>query len=194
MFVPFCSAPPDRRSAIPHSRCTHSSLLCQILVRIPCPPILDPAVAAMAFEAADILVLVVLLVWQCLSTCPENQNQWIFGHVLPTQDMVESMLSSAFLLFAPGLFEVIQASTPPNIAFFKTLPANFSKRWGIYALVLEKQGCRPKIYIGSGTGCNGGVSRRLAQYNTKVNVPRYVAMALEDGYVIFHKGLFLVLG
>jgi hypothetical protein len=56
----------------------------------------------MAFEAADILELVVLLVWQCLSRCPENQKQWIFGRVLPTQDMVESMLSSAFPLFAPS--------------------------------------------------------------------------------------------
>jgi hypothetical protein len=63
LFVPFCYVPPHRRSAVPHSRCAHSSLLRQIHVRIPCPPLLDSAVAAMAFDAADILALVVLLVW-----------------------------------------------------------------------------------------------------------------------------------
>ena len=45
------------------------------------------------------------------------------------------------------------------------------------------------MYIDSSTRRDGGVSRRLPQYDTKVNLPRYVTMAVEDGYVIVHRGL-----
>lgn len=35
----------------------------------------------------------------------------------------------------------------------------------MYVIVLEKQGYRPKLYVGSGTQAKYGVSNRLVQYN-----------------------------
>jgi hypothetical protein len=56
-------------------------------------------------------------------------------------------------------------------------------------LVLEKATCRPKIYVGSGTESQYGVSVRLSQYDRKNSLPRYVQQAIDDGYIIVHKGL-----
>lgn len=148
----------------------------------------------MAFEAATILALIGHLVWLCMSTTPKKQKQWMYSQVFPTLIMVENILASASVVFAPGLFEVLQASTSPSIAFFKTLPTEASKKWGLYVIVLEKQGRRPKLYIGSGTQARYGVSNRLVSYtkenaNKPHHLPLHVESALLDGYSIVHKGL-----
>jgi hypothetical protein len=143
----------------------------------------------MAFDAATLPQLLLLLMWTCFSTCSDNAKHPIFLKVISGQDILEELLSSVSLTCAPGLFEILQSSTPPTISFFKALPSEFTKRWGIYLLTLEKSGCRPKIYIGSGTR-RQGVRERLNQYAHRGKyTPRYVAKALDDGYVITHKGL-----
>ena len=80
-------------------------------------------------------------------------------------DFLKQLLSATSFVFAPGLLDVLQSSTLPAITFFKSLPTDHKKVWGVYLLVLEKRDPRSKIYIGSGTSVTGGVSSRLCQYD-----------------------------
>lgn len=142
----------------------------------------------MDLVATTVLPLVVRLTWTCLSTTPEQQKHPIYAR-LSSNAMLDQLLSSTSLVFSPGLSEVLQAPTPPPVSYFKSLSTVNTKLWAVYLLVLEKASCRPKIYIGSGTDAKSGVSARLGQYDTGNHVPRYVQKAIEDGYVITHKGL-----
>ncbi|KAJ9655835.1 carbamoyl-phosphate synthase (glutamine-hydrolyzing) cpa2 [Neophaeococcomyces mojaviensis] len=143
----------------------------------------------MALEAITLPLLVLQLMWTLLDSVSPRNMHYNFTKVLPSLDVLEYMLASASLVFAPGLFEVIRASTPPTVAYFKSLPTDCTKIWGVYLLVLEKKGCRPKIYVGSGTQFEYGVSSRWSQYDHKRKLPRYVEQALKEGYRIVHKGL-----
>jgi len=122
-------------------------------------------------------------------TTPTKQKHAIFGNVLSSRGVLESVMSTLGVTFAPGLFEFIKGTAPPTIAYFKTLPTACHRRWAVYLLVLEKQGCRPKIYVGSGTEARSGVSIRLDNYDKDVLVAAHVVKAFEDGYKITHKGL-----
>ncbi|KAK3715579.1 Aconitate hydratase mitochondrial [Vermiconidia calcicola] len=142
----------------------------------------------MALNAATLLQLVLLLCWTCLSSAPKDQKFPIFTKVLPSKNVLEQILSAASLSFAPGLFEVLQAATPPTVAYFKSLPTDGKKRWALYILVLEKPGCRFRIYLGSGTNALVGVPGRFYEYNSG-RYPQHVQKALNEGYVITHQGL-----
>lgn len=109
--------------------------------------------------------------------------------VIASQDILEDLLSESGLEFAPGLLDVFQSTTPPTILWFKKLPTYIEKCWGVYLLVLEKGGYRPKIYIGSGTNSEYGLRKRLECYDKKSVLPVGVKQALDDGYTIVHKGL-----
>jgi hypothetical protein len=78
----------------------------------------------MAEEATTILQLVLVLTWTCLSTCSEKRKHPTFSKVLLSQDVVEGLLTSVAVVFAPGLFKVLQSTTPPTISYFKSLPIN----------------------------------------------------------------------
>ena len=103
--------------------------------------------------------------------------------------MVEEHLESAQLELAPGLQEVLESPVPPTLSFFKKLPVDFKKKWGVYLLVLEKKGSKTQIYIGSGTSTYHGVYNRMGDYDRDKAVPRRVTEALKKGYVMTHKGL-----
>jgi hypothetical protein len=47
----------------------------------------------------------------------------------------------------------------------------------------------PLIYNGLGTDVKSGVRARFGQYNRGEVLPRYVKDALENDYIIVHKGL-----
>ncbi|CVK83197.1 uncharacterized protein FMAN_00743 [Fusarium mangiferae] len=96
----------------------------------------------------------------------------------------------ASLEFAPGLLDVVQSVVPPTIEFFKSLPTAELSQWGVYAIVLKKPGCSPKLYIGSGTSSRG-VHDRLNQYSQcRVNMlPVGVKAAFDDGFSITHQGV-----
>jgi hypothetical protein len=143
----------------------------------------------MAFEALDILQLVMLITWTVLSDTPTNQKNTLFGQFFTSDAVFREIAATISIAFAPGLFDVLQSAAPPTIKFFKTLPTDATKRWGVYLLVLEKANCRPKIYVGSGTESQYGVSNRFAKYDLKNALPRYIQEALDDGYTIVHKGL-----
>lgn len=76
------------------------------------------------------------LLWKCL-TIPTKEKHAIFSRVLSSTNVVDQLLSSIALGFAPGLLEVLQASTPPTLSYFKGLPTESHKRWAVYLLVLS---------------------------------------------------------
>ncbi|RDL36686.1 Clathrin heavy chain [Venustampulla echinocandica] len=147
------------------------------------------APSKMASKASNILEYVVGQVWSLLTLTPARRQNPIFNMILSTRDVVEQILADSLLVFAPGLLDVVRSPTPPSVAYFKSLPTDVTKHWAVYLLVLEKPGCGPKIYIGSGTGELRGVVTRFYHYDNKTHLPRYIQHALDDGYMIVHKGL-----
>lgn len=124
--------------------------------------------------------LVLHMVWLMLSTihpCMKN----------PLYDMT----------FATGLLPLFIALVPSTIAQLKLVILRSNKRlgrrflqkiWAIYLVILEKRGCHPKIYIGSGTSLGGGTWNCLRHYETGEMLCRLVRKALSDGYEVTHKG------
>jgi len=142
----------------------------------------------MAPTTTDIAVFIVWLSWTCLSTTPTGLKNGGFATILPTLQALEQVLLDSSLTFAPGLLEVLQSKTPPSIAYFERLPVQTATLWGVYIIVLEKPGHRPKLYTGCGTG-RQGVRHRLASYPKGQMLPKYVQYALDDGYTITHMRL-----
>ena len=150
---------------------------------------MDSAVAV----PLTILALCTQLVWKTYSATPKYSLNVLFMTIFPDLNTVTDLLATLSLSFAPGLLEVLQSATPPTIAYFKTLPDPYlADTWAVYVLVLEKNGRRPKVYIGSGTDRNrSGVRARMRRYD-KLDfnaMPEYVKRALDDGFEITHKGL-----
>lgn len=147
----------------------------------------------MAITADAVSRFVLLYVWTCLTDTPSNQKNSFFARFLTSFAVIEELASKASLVFAPGLLEVFQSVTPPTIQFFKSLPTEHVHssivRWGIYVIVLEKSGCRPRIIIGSGTNSSRGVKARLNQYDDGAYLPVYVKTSLDAGFTIVYKGL-----
>lgn len=146
----------------------------------------------MAFAATTMLELLVLITWACL-TVPDIFKNALFTQFFYCQEVLSEICSTASLCFCPGLFDAVQAASPPSIEFFKGLPTNDRKRWAVYAIVLEKSGAIPLVYIGSGTNALYGVSARWGFYNRLdfTMMPRHVCAALKDGYEITHKGILV---
>jgi transposase-like protein len=136
----------------------------------------------------ELFQLIVLLAWTCLQL--STRKNAIFDTVFPNMSVITGLMASTSSACCPGLFNMLQSSTPPTLSQLKTLPSDFSKRWGIYLLVLEKAGCIPRVYIGSGTR-QVGVYYRMRDYETRNSLPSTVAASLKEGYVITHKGLLL---
>lgn len=144
----------------------------------------------MAFEAATIFELVILLAWKCLCVPATGKNP-IFSHVFFDEYTLFDVASAASLTFSPGLFEVINAATPPTTAFFKSLPDRTLGLWGVYVLVLEKFGHESLVYLGSATHSDGSLVTRFKTYD-RANLkdkalPSKVKEALENGYKIVSK-------
>ena len=110
---------------------------------------------------------------------------------LPTQAAIEELISTAGVIFAPGLLDVLQSDEPPNVEYFKSLPTlqKGEHLWGVYVIVLEKDKCETLVYIGSGTKPDWGIMCRLRDYKNDTNLPKYVAEARRSGYKVVHKGL-----
>lgn len=143
----------------------------------------------MAFAVSTIFEAVVWITWAFLSVPVYKHN--LFTMVFTDLHILYEIAEAATLSFCPGLFDVIQAAAPPSLAFFKALPAKPFGRWGVYAIVLEKPGAEPLVYIGSGTSAKGGLSSRWTQYDNQTMLPRFVFSALQSGYTIVHKGMIV---
>jgi hypothetical protein len=105
----------------------------------------------------------------------------------------DDLCAGSPLSFAVGILDVILSPYPPSVAFFEFLPnpQKHQKLWGVYGLVLAKSGCKPKVYLGSGTETLSGCSGRLAVYYNpnSQTLPRFVEAAFKDGYILSHSGL-----
>lgn len=119
----------------------------------------------MPLEAATLLQLVALVTWTCLNGTAFHRRNPLFARFFTSLAVFESIDSAASLTFCPGLFKVLDAASPPTVEWFKSLPTATKSGWAVYAVVLEKAQCRPKVYIGSGTSVSIGVAGRLKQYD-----------------------------
>jgi hypothetical protein len=156
-------------------------------------PTVNPSTTAiiMAFAADTILQFALLVTWKCMSDTPFSQKNLLLARFLTSQKLFETIASTASLVVCPGLFEVLQATTPPSIKFSKSLPTptDLSSIWGIYVIVMEKPSSRPRLYIGSATSALQGIRQRFQQYDLGLLLSQYVEGALEEDYTITHKGL-----
>lgn len=86
----------------------------------------------MAASPADTFALVVSLVWACL--CVPVRMNTVFKEIFTSKIVLDEILAAASLSFCPGLFEILKATSPPTLQWFKSLPSTKSKgtSWGIY--------------------------------------------------------------
>lgn len=140
---------------------------------------------------------VVFLAWSLFSLTKPAILSLDFSLLFTSSFVMMTVFCLQPLSFASGLHSVLRSARPPTIAWFKTTRLRAEKLWAVYVLVLEKQGCRPKIYIGSGTDKVLGVARRLRHYDKRMLhgtgdlMPKWVEAALKAGYTITHKGLLV---
>lgn len=144
----------------------------------------------------DISAHVLSLAWACLSETNRALKNLHLDAVFPAKSAMENVMHSSPHEFAPGLMQIFQSRTAPTISDFKNLPLLLDKLWAVYLLVLEKDGHRPRIYIGSGTDSGCGVRRRMLFYDRRSRtgrqssgMPYYVETSLQEGYAITHKCL-----
>lgn len=151
----------------------------------------------MSVPDSTLLELLVSQVWACLSV-PIHKNP-LFGQVFTSKEVVFDSCEAASFSFCPGLLETWQSPNPPPAGFFQQLSSLDLSCWAIYALVLQKQGDEPKIYIGSATNANTGAKPRLWKYDQisrgsltalrDTSIPNLVREAVKDGYHIANQGL-----
>lgn len=113
-----------------------------------------------------------------------------FSILFDARSSFDSIAACSPLTFPSNLHEVLTSSEPPSINFFKSLPLPDDKIWAIYVIVMEKDGCTPRLYIGSGTDAQYGVHNRLAHYKHGCSMaPRFVQQAFKEKCDVAHKGL-----
>lgn len=76
--------------------------------------------ATMDFSCKTLIEILVMLIWACL--CVPVYKNPLFTQFFFAEDFVSELCNAASLSFCPGLLQVIQASTPPAVSFFKNLP------------------------------------------------------------------------
>lgn len=116
----------------------------------------------------------------------------VFAVIIDSLDVVEEYLQTAALDSAPGLLDVLDAASLPPLSFFKTLLLITGFCWAVYALTLEKPGCRPRVYIGKSTNSEQGALACIADCDRKTSLSEYVKKSLDDGFTITHKGYLCV--
>lgn len=135
----------------------------------------------------------VWLVWDLLTRAPRVTRAASAIREIESEDQLEELMEDSSSCFADGLVDALQSSVPPTVEFFKGLPSSIpitGVSWGVYAIVLEKQGHRPHVYVGSGTHMAKGLFGRLKEYDIRFHLPTKVEELLNEGYTITHKGLF----
>ena len=137
----------------------------------------------------DIEDFVLSLTFECLSDTPKSMKNGLYTQHIKKYTDLQQIASDIELLFPGGLDKMLKGKTAPTIPWFMSLPTTPTTGFIVYVLVLIKRGCRPKIYIGSGTSSDYGGEKRFENYDKRVLLPSLVKAALEDGYVIAHKGL-----
>jgi hypothetical protein len=157
-----------------------------------------PTLATTLREATNMLPLLILLMWNCLRRSPGYYKAPVYDQVFPTLQILQAMMNDWNFSFASGLFDALRSSTPPSLAFFKSLPSGMHAHiffsvlknvFAVYVVVMEKAG-KWKIYIGSATNSIDGLLGRARNYkNHDSNLGTWVLKALAEGWTITHIGL-----
>lgn len=129
-----------------------------------------------------LLNLVSLWTWDCLVAITYKAS--VFTAAFPSKAALDTVILSVPFTFAPGLFDVLTSDALPTIEWLKALPFNWAYQWAVYLVVLEKPGCKPKIYMGKSTNAAEGCRSRFRNYKRLDALPMFVERALEKGYVI----------
>jgi hypothetical protein len=127
--------------------------------------------------------------WRCLSDTPAKEKNVLFDKFLTSHQMICDLASTIDLKFA-DVQEILQSPMHPTSADLEALPAGPTTGWIGYILTLHKRGYRKRHYGGSGTDGTDAGKRRFYNYDHHLMLPAYVAEAIEDGFVITHKGVF----
>ena len=107
---------------------------------------------------------ILFVVWSILESTPSNNENVVYAQVFTSFTVLQQIASAAGTIsFAASLLEVPKSATPPSIEYFRKLPSAYIEAWGVYLLLSEKEGARPKIYIGMGTESVRGVQNRRIQ-------------------------------
>ncbi len=89
---------------------------------------------------SDLLIWMVWLCWTVLFLTDPALKNGKYAVFFPTPRRLARLMLSSGLCFAPGLLDVLRSTTPPTIAYFKTLQEPLPGVWAVYMLVLEKPG------------------------------------------------------
>ena len=101
----------------------------------------------------------------------------------------DSIAALSPLTLAPTLYNVLFSAESPSKDFFRSLPKPSGKCWAIYSVLLEKSGCTAKLYIGSGTNAESGVTARIKNYKPgDPLLPRFVNQAFNNGFTVSRFG------
>ena len=138
---------------------------------------------------SDVLDYLLYLVWTLLSLAPRKLVNPTHYLVFTAMSVLTTVVTHSPISFVPDLHDVLLASSPPSLEWFKALPAPTYRCWGIYILVLEKDGFETKLYTGSATNQQSGVQLRWNNYDKLHSLPTLVKKAMDNGYTIVHKGL-----
>lgn len=119
--------------------------------------------------------------------------------VLLDQNVLE-YLSAIQMYCAPQVPVALVQDSPPTFEFFLQLPsvANIDRAvlrasYLVYVACLWKHGCVPLAGIGSASRLDGGAVKRVDEYFRGTTLPFYVKKALDEGYVIVHIGVVLLI-
>lgn len=127
--------------------------------------------------------LLVQVIWSCIHESRSVSNNPVFALVFLTQDVLAAVFFLSRFRFCPGLLAQLQSSTPPTLEWFRSLPSTVrSGSWGVYVLLYEKSGCKPMIYIGSGTHLTHGIRFRITQHISGQRSPVEIAKAVASRY------------
>jgi hypothetical protein len=127
-------------------------------------------------------------------TAPEGSKSPLYEISL-TPERMDSILKQSTFTFAPLLLEVMQDPSPAPVAYFKSLPVVGKGFWGIYMVVMEREAHdKPRVYTGSGTAAQIGVSERLRHYE-ELSEPlsNNILKSLREGFNITHYGVLCVI-
>lgn len=137
--------------------------------------------------------LIITLVWINLAHVSVNFLHPYHSIFITSLYVLDAACSYLNLEFAPGLWDVLTSRTPPGLEWLKNLPSPRSEKdkYGVYLIVLEKKGWRPRVYIGSSVSA-GGYYLRTSQYHQKLNnmsIPRSIMRSINLGFEITHIGI-----
>jgi hypothetical protein len=135
-----------------------------------------------------ILEYLLWMCWMYLTQVSTNFKNPTHDFIFTSKAVMQGFM--AVITFADPLLDILLAATSPTLAVLKSLPGPLKGCWGVYLIVLEKKGCRFKIYIGTGTGTKSNMHQRMANYYVgSIYMPLRVTQAMKDGYSITHKGV-----